>query len=99
MKPLTLHLSGESVYHPVRRHGGPHSTTLKEKNIKNQVCSRSAKLPYCLCDKYKVFKEAPDGHPQVSQLTGSEGSNQGATFIFQHSHHFGPEKLQIELYY
>ena len=41
---LILHLSGESVNHPVRRHGGPHSSTLKEKYPKEIVCASQTAL-------------------------------------------------------
>ena len=70
---------------------GPHSTTLKEKKLFKKLC-RSAKLPNRLGDKYKMFKESPDRHPEVSQLSSSEGRGQDAAFGLQHPHHFRPEQ-------
>ena len=92
---LILHLSGESVHHPVRRHGGLHSTTLKRKNIQKKMCWLT-KLPYRLCDEDKVFKETPNGHPQVSQLPSSESGSQGASFSLQHPIHFGSKTNNCE---
>ena len=94
--PLILHLSRESVHHPVRRHGGLHSTTLKRKNILKKMCWLT-KLPYRLCDEDKVFKETPNRHPQVSQLTSSEGGSQGASFSFQQPSHFGPKQTTVNM--